>query len=289
MIRRLILVAGLIGVAGALSACSALNTLDALTPEDGYSRTVGVPFGAHSRQRLDVYRPAAAPGRAPVLVFFYGGGWREGDRASYRFVGQSFASAGYVTVVADYRLWPEVRFPAFVEDGAAAVAWVQRHIASEGGDPNRIFLMGHSAGAHLVAMLHADRAYLDQAGFKRPADGASGIAGTIGIAGPYDFRPSPGGRFADILAAGGPRPYMPIDLIEGREGPLMLVHGEIDAVVGVINARRLAERVREKGGHVDLVTYGALGHGPIVAALATPLTWLGGVRDDILAWMRARG
>jgi acetyl esterase/lipase len=270
-----------------LSGCSALGTIDALTPESGYVLRAGVPYGDNPRQKLDVYRSEKTTAPAPVIVFFYGGGWRAGDRANYRFVGQAFASDGYVVVTPDYRLYPEVRFPEFVEDGAAAVVWVQQNIAAEGGDSSRIILIGHSAGAHLAAMLHADRRFLDDAGFKRPADGSSGLAATIGMAGPYNYTPT--GRFREILnvtAAG--RPVMPLPFVEGKEAPLFLLHGESDGTVNVANTNALAEKTRAKGGQADIRLY-PLGHGPLVAALAEPLRWLGPVYDDILVWLRGQG
>ena len=285
--RRLPLVIGGFALIAALSGCSALGTIDSLTPQDGYRRNGDIAYGSESRQRLDIYRPAAGNEPAPVIVFFYGGGWRMGDRNQYRFVGQAFASQGYLVVVPDYRLYPDVRFPDFVQDGADAVTWVQRNIAKEGGDPNRIILAGHSAGAHLISMLHADRQFLDKAGFRRPADGSSGLAATIGMAGPYDYKPT--GRFRDILNVDGAgRPIMPIPFIEGREPPLLLLHGESDGTVYLGNSEALAARTREKGGSVDLRIY-SLGHGPLVAAIAQPLRWLGPVFPDMLDWLRGQG
>lgn len=270
-----------------LSGCSALGAIDALTPDHGYRLRADVAYGDKPRQKLDVYRPEKPGGPAPVIVFFYGGGWRMGDRNDYRFVGQAFASDGYVVVTPDYRLYPDVRFPGFVEDGAAAVVWTQRNIAAEGGDPNRIILIGHSAGAHLVSMLHADRRFLDDAGFRRPADGSSGLAATIGMAGPYNYTPE--GRYRDILnATAAGRPVMPLPFVEGREPPLLLLHGESDSTVYVANTNALAEKTKEKGGKADVRLY-SLGHGPLVAALAQPLRWLGPVHDDILVWLRGQG
>jgi acetyl esterase/lipase len=270
-----------------LSGCSALGAIDELTPQTGYRLRAEVAYGDLPRQKLDVYQPIRSGPPAPVIVFFYGGGWRAGSRADYRFVGQGFASDGYVVVVPDYRLYPEVRFPGFVEDAAAAVAWVQKHIAAEGGDPERIILAGHSAGAHIASMLHADRRFLDQAGFRRPPDGASGLAATIGMAGPYDYKPE--GRYRAILdAEAAGRPVMPMPFVEGKEPPLLLLHGESDGTVYLTNTQALAQKTREKGGQADVRVY-PLGHGPLVAALAQPLRWLGPVHDDILAWLDARG
>ena len=98
-----------------------------------------------------------------MVIFLYGGGWVSGERRDYGFVGRAFAARGFVTVIPDYRLVPTVRFPTFIEDAARAVRWAQDHAASFGGDPRRIDLSGHSAGAYIVAMLSLDRHYLADA------------------------------------------------------------------------------------------------------------------------------
>jgi acetyl esterase/lipase len=259
-----------------VSGCSGLDLLDAVTPSGGYTADVDIPYGDGARQYLDVYRPAQASGSAPVVVFFYGGNWETGRREDYRFVGQSFASQGFVTVVPDYRLYPEVRYPAFVQDGAAAVAWVHENIARFGGDARRIVLAGHSAGAHMAIMLAVNPAFL---GAERTA-----LAGAVGIAGPYDFVPS--GRNRDILDADGGGPSsMPIDYADGTAPPLLLLTGDDDKTVNPGNSTRLAARARKRGGKVRVVTYPNVGHERIVAVLATPFAWLLPVRKEIAAFV----
>lgn len=154
-----------------LGACSAADLLNATVPKDGYTVSHGVAFGDDPRHRLDVYVPDDLTGPAPVVVFFYGGSWRNGDREDYLFVGQALASRGFVAVVPDYRLYPEVTFPGFLDDSASAVRWVRDSIAGYRGDPDRIFLMGHSAGAYNAAMLAVDPRYLEAAGVDRAVIG----------------------------------------------------------------------------------------------------------------------
>lgn len=141
-------------------------------------------YGEDARQRLDVHRPRDAAGPSPVVIFFYGGSWQSGEKRHYRFVAQALARHGVMTVIPNYRLSPAAGFPAFVEDGAAAAAWVAARIGAHGGNPTRVFLAGHSAGAHIALLLALDRHYLDEAGFPRAA-----LAGAIGLSGPYDFLP----------------------------------------------------------------------------------------------------
>jgi acetyl esterase/lipase len=253
--------------------------LDALVPADGYRADLDLPYGAGPRRRLDVYRPAlAAAPPAPVLVFFYGGNWQTGARGRYRFVGQSFASRGCVTVVPDYRLFPEARYPGFVEDGAAAIAWVAASIARFGGDPRRIVAIGHSAGAHIALMLALNPAF----GLARGA-----LAAAVGLAGPYDFEPR--GRTREILVVDGGGPSaMPIAYADGAAAPVLLITGGADTTVRPGNSHRLAERVRAHGGSAELVVYPRVGHVRLVAALASPLAWLAPVRRDVLDFVERR-
>ena len=148
MDRRAFLALGGVAAAG----CSPAVVLNALAP-DGLAREAGLAYGEGPSRRLDVYAPPAAGGPRPVVVFFYGGSWQNGKREDYRFAGAALAAEGFVAMVPDYRKYPEVRFPGFVEDGASAVAWARREAARFGGDPSKLWVMGHSAGAHIAALL----------------------------------------------------------------------------------------------------------------------------------------
>jgi acetyl esterase/lipase len=168
------------------TACTPLSAFNTFAPKDpaGGPAVRGLAYGTHARQKLDVYPALGAAGAAPVIVFFYGGGWDSGRRQDYAWAGRALAAQGFLTIVADYRLVPEVRFPAFLEDCAHAVRWAQTNAARLGGDPQRIVLVGHSAGAYNAVMLALDQRYLAAAGVD-----ASAIRGVIGLAGPYDFYP----------------------------------------------------------------------------------------------------
>jgi len=204
-----------------LAGCSPLIVVDALSPEDGYRVESGLSFGPEARQALDVYRPLQARPGAPVVVFFYGGSWRRGERGNYRFVGQSLAARGYTVAIPDYRLYPEVAFPTFVEDGARAVAWVARSLPEA---KNGIMLIGHSAGAHIAALLTLDRSYL--AAWDLSADD---LAGMIGLAGPYAFDPSRSPRFKPIFAAAQPPDSsQPLKHARGDAPPLLGIRHDHD-------------------------------------------------------------
>ncbi|WP_082578741.1 alpha/beta hydrolase [Achromobacter sp. Root565] len=266
---------------GLLAACSPLTLLNGAVPEDASGVTADIAYGTLPRQRLDVYRPPGATG-APVVVFFYGGGWRSGERADYRFVGDALAARGMVAVVADYRLYPEAGFPAFLHDAAMAVAWTQRHIGAYGGDPERVFVAGHSAGGYIAAMLALDGRWLGGAG-SSPAT----LAGWIGLAGPYDFLP---------IVARGVRPVFgypdtpadsqPMHHVSSHAPPGLLLTGTADTTVDPRrNSVSLAHALQDAGACAHLVQYPDLGHKLLVGALSRPLRWRAPVLDDVSAFV----
>jgi acetyl esterase/lipase len=246
------------------AACSRLVFTAANAPAyfGDFSRRSDVPYGTRDRQRLDVYTPRRASDR-PIIVFWYGGGWENGRRSQYRFVGAALAKAGYVAVLPDYRLYPEVKFPAFVEDGAQALAWVVSHAAEIGGDRQRIYVAGHSAGAHLAAMLAYDGSRLASVGVPSGA-----VRGFIGLSGPYALDPN-NETYRTIFAA----PYaladwQPVQLAKAGAPPALLLHGEADDVVDVRHARAMAAKLEALGVAVTLKTYPGRGHRDTVAAFA---------------------
>jgi acetyl esterase/lipase len=265
-----------------LTGCGGVGALNALIPRGGWTRTEGIAYGLHPRQQLDVYRPRDARTPRPVVVFFYGGRWDSGARDLYPFVGEALTARGAVVIVPDYRLYPSVVFPAFVEDAALAVRWARENAARWNGDPDRILLVGHSAGAHLALLLALDERYLRDAGVPQSA-----IRGAVGIAGPYDFLPLD----EDLRPIFGPPEQwpdtQPIRFVDGDEPPILLLSAGADRVVDGHNAPNLAARIREMGGRVQHIEYPRLGHLSVLLALAHPLRRLGPVRRDVGAFLRA--
>jgi acetyl esterase/lipase len=236
-----------------LSGCN-LGTLNLLASEDGFKRTADLSYGSDQRQHLDIYTPAGSSAPAPVIIFFYGGSWINGNKNSFLYVASALTARGFVTVIPDYRLYPHIKFPAFVEDGAAVVAWVQQHIADYGGNPRNVVVMGYSAGAHIAALLALDEHYL-------PAAAAEPVQGMIGLAGPYDFLPFSDERLQDMF--GPPERYpasQPINFVDGTEPPLLLLHGKRDKLVYPLNTEHLARRVEARGGCVKAVIYRRVDH-----------------------------
>jgi acetyl esterase/lipase len=265
-----------------IAGCGPAALLNALVPDNGYRVERDLAYGDAARQRLDLYLPGEAVASAPVVVFFYGGRWEAGSKADYRFVGEALAARGFVVVIPDYRLYPEVRFPTFVEDGAAAVAWVRRNIGRFGGEPWQIHLMGHSAGAHIAALLALDRRYLAAAGVEPGT-----LESFVGLAGPYDFLPLSDATLQRIFAADDMAATQPITFAEGSAPRALLLHGTDDQTVLPGNSRRLAAALEAAGNRAQFELYPDLDHVALVAALAAPLRWLAPVLDDVTAFLRA--
>jgi acetyl esterase/lipase len=268
----------------ALARCSPVTALNALTPKGGLAITRNVAYAPGDRHSLDIYRPRDARG-LPVIMFFYGGSWREGSKNIYPFVAATLARRGNIVLVPDYRLYPEVQFPAFLQDCAQAVAWTEQHVAELGGDPKRVFLMGHSAGAYNAAMLGLDPTYLAAVGVDR-----SSLAGVIGLAGPYDFLPITGPDIRPIFATVNDGPEsQPISYADGKNPPMLLLAGTADTVVRPRNSIALAAKIRAHGGRADTKFYPGIGHIGLILSIAPAFQWLAPTLHDVTLFMNAQG
>lgn len=243
-------------------------------------------YGRHGRMRLDLYAPtgrARSAGPAPTVLFFYGGSWKKGDRRLYRPLGLALAAEGYATAIADYRLYPEVSFPEFMEDAASAFSWVKAFAEQFGGDPNNITVMGHSAGAHMGALLALDPTYLENENLT-PQD----MARFVGLAGPYSIDLARAGSVAPIFETMTNRARTrPIKLV--AEGPQMppslLLHGRADKTVHWKNTENFATAIGDRGGHVETAYFNGIGHVGLLLSLAPGLRWRAPSWDRILAFL----
>jgi len=250
-------------------------------PADGIAIEHGIAFAADRGLALDVYRPADARGDAPLVVFFYGGSWQNGSRARYAFAGRALADRGAVAVVPDYRLYPAVRFPASMEDAADAVAWARNNAARLGADPRRVFVMGHSAGGQIAALLATDGRWLARADLA-----TADLAGAIALSGPHDVRPE---GYPDLEDLFGPRETWPqarpVNFVDAGDPPFLLVHGAADDTVWPAHSEELARRLRAAGVPVQLRLYTDVGHVRPLLALRWPR--LGPVLDDTFGFIAA--
>ncbi|MCE4058085.1 alpha/beta hydrolase [Pseudomonas sp. Au-Pse12] len=269
---------------GLLAACSPLKVLNSLTPGSTFIKTRGIAYGSDPRQKLDIYQPRQAVRGAPVVVFFYGGSWNSGSRSDYDFVGEALASRGMVVVIADYRLYPQVRYPAFLEDGARAVAWTHEHIGGFGGATQRLYLMGHSSGAYNAAMLALDSRWLAQVGLSPRI-----IKGWIGLAGPYDFLPIRNTEVRPVFFyPDSPADSQPINHVSQGAPPALLIAANQDSLVNPQrNTGGLANKLRAAGVPVQEFYFARPGHATLLAALSRPLRGLAPVLERVSGFVEA--
>ena len=259
-----------------------LRTFNALVPKDRASAAIAsdIAYGDNPRQQLDIYAPTESTSMTkPVIVWFYGGSWNSGTRHGYDFAGRALAAQGFVVVVPDYRIVPEVRFPGFVEDGAEAMRWVRANIGEYSGDPDRIVVMGHSAGAHLAAMLAVDPQWL--------GEDRSAIKGLVGLAGPYDFLPL---DTSSTIEAFGEWPRLeqtqPISYADSSSPPALLLTGSEDTTVKPRNSISLAAHLTEAGVEAEVVQYDGIDHVDILIALSRPFRGRAPVLEDATQFAR---
>ncbi|WP_174292600.1 alpha/beta hydrolase [Sphingomonas bacterium] len=277
-----------LGIAAAMtSPPGLLSFLDGMVGGGrGTHRTgEGIPFGRHG-QTLDVWQPQSGPGGVahhglPVVIFWYGGGWAHGSRGAYAFAGRAFAHAGFIAIVPDYRKVPAVSFPAFLQDGAEAVKWARDHVADYGGDPRRIALAGHSAGAYTAAMLTLDPRWLRAEGVDPGI-----VKAAVGLCGPYDFYPFTVERAAAAMrGAADPLMTQPIHFARADAAPMLLVSAGDDVQVHAHNAINLTARLKAVGGRVLHEDYPGLSHENIVMALSKPFRGKGPVLAHAVAFL----
>lgn len=269
-----------------LAGCSPVRLINAVTPDDTFALTRDVSFGPVPVNRVDVYRPLGTPPDKgwPVVVFIHGGSWQKGSRDQYKFLGEALASRGIVLMASSYRLYPEVSYPDFLPDSAAAVAYALDHAARHGGNPRRVLVMGHSAGAYNAAMVALDERWLAQQGHH-----ITELAGWVGLAGPYDFIPlkdksvQPVFHHPDVPVAS-----QPIVHASARAPRTFLGVANFDAQVNPdTNSGHLAAKLEALGVPVVFKRYDGVDHLTLIGAFSRPLHRMAPVLDDVAAFVTA--
>jgi acetyl esterase/lipase len=266
----------------AMSGCRPVTAVNVLSPSTHFERQADVAYGPARRQSMDVYRPREEAPGAPVVVFFYGNGWREAAKADFEFVASALTQAGMAVLIPDYRAYPEVAFPAFVEDGALAVAWAAEHIDGVADGARPLFLMGHSAGAQIAALLALDERYLEA--LEQPVPP---VAGFIGLSGPYDFLPLEPGYLERVFPEDTRPLSQPINFVTARAPRTLLIHGTGDRRVLPEHSERLARRLADAGVPVTLKFYDGTGHIRVVAAMAPPLGFIADTLADTIEFIES--
>lgn len=282
MLRRalLILFAGLM-----LAVAAPARDVDIMTPflqtgaMDMNSKILGqgIAFADGDRKKLDIYGPENPTGPAPIVMFIYGGSWKQGDKEGYEFVGRALAAQGFVVVIPDYRLYPEVTYPDFLTDNAQAVKWIQDNIGSYGGDTSRFFIAGHSAGAYNAVMLGIEKSFLREFNVTMP------IKGIAAISGPYDFYPFEYDEVRNTFGnTDNPEGTQPVNLITSDQPPILLISGKSDPIVRVQNTEHLAEKLRASGDWVTEKYYDNVGHMEPVFAIGALWRWRAPTLTDMV-------
>ena len=276
-------VALLLSVA-AVAGCSSIlfAGLNGLSAGADLAESRGIVFDRNLDLKLDIYRPKDAS-NAPVVVFYYGGRWEFGKREDYRWFGEALARHGFVAILPDYRKYPQVKFDGFMTDAANALAWSFEHAAEYGGDPNELFVMGHSAGAHLALMLASNAKWMAPHQIK-----PTQIAGAVGLAGPYNFLPL---TEDDMIGMFGSTPEeqarsQPINFVDGDEPPMLLLHGADDTTVWPKNSTTLAQAVNAKGGHAQVIIYPGVTHSGILLSVSPTFRGKATALDDSVRFMK---
>jgi acetyl esterase/lipase len=288
MTRRRLL-APLIGaplVSAVMAACTPLALLERLGPRDRGARLLArdLPYGDDPRQTMDVYGPPGASRHSlPVVVFFYGGGWEEGRKSDYGWAAQALAARGFLVFLPDYRLVPQVHFPAFIEDAAQATARAAVIAGDHGGDPGHLAVAGHSAGAHLAMMIALDRRYMQAVG--RPGL----IKAAAGLAGPYEFLPFNVPAAVNAFGrAPDPTLTQPITFVRPDAPPVWLGHGTADVVVHDEDSILLDRALKQVGGASELKLYPGLDHADLIATFSPLFRRKAPVLDDLAIFLRQR-
>ena len=244
----------------------------------------GIAYADGDRMKLDVYGPKDPKGPAPVIMFIYGGSWKQGQRSDYQFVGRALAANGFVVVIPDYRLYPEVTYPAFLEDNASAAKWIQDNIGSYGGDTSRFFIAGHSAGAYNAVMLGLEKSFLREYNVTMP------VKAVVGISGPYDFYPFEYDEVRNTFGkTDNPEGTQPVNLVTADEPPILLLQGDQDPIVRMQNTDHLAQKLKAAGDWVTVKYYQNVGHMEAVFAIGAMWRWRAPVLTDMVAFLTQFG
>ena len=275
-------------VAFASPAAAQVNIMDPFNigpaMDDANVLATAVPYADGDRMKLDVYGPKDPVGPSPVVMFIYGGSWKQGRRQDYQFVGRALAANGFVVVIPDYRLYPDVTYPNFLEDCANAARWVQDNIATYGGDTSRFFIAGHSAGAYNSVMLGLEKAFFREYNVTMP------IKGIAAISGPFDFYPFEYDEVRNVFGkTDNPQGTQPINLVTADEPPMFLASGNQDPIVRMANTDHLAHKLKDAGNWVTVKYYENIGHMEAVFAIGAMWRWRAPVLADMVQFFTQFG
>jgi acetyl esterase/lipase len=277
-----------------------LSSRLSITAANGIARLGGgfrvqrdLVFDAEHQLKLDWYESKQAGNNSPLIIFFYGGGWMTGDKSQYLFAAQALTARGYQVVIPNYRLYPQVKFPEFLTDAAKAVAYVQKqkngqakHALAKNTQPTSpLFLMGHSAGGYIAAMIATDPQYLAQQQLDREI-----ITAVVGIAGAYSFNPAET-EYLPVFdhlqfTQQGFAPMQVDTRVQTTQSPMLLITGGKDVTVMQSNTDKLAAALSQVQSPFQLKQYPQLNHTQLMSVFVKPFRSRAPVVADIDAFFR---
>ncbi len=260
------------------AACTPVKFLNTITPSGSYKFAKDVAYMDGERQKLDIYQPKDPKPGTPVIIFVHGGSWDTGSKSIYKFVGEAFASQGYTTVIPNYRLYPDVVYPEFVNDTAAAIAYTAKRYPERG-----LIVIGHSAGAYNAMMVTVEPKYLQAQG----VEVCQTIAGTVGLAGPYGAFPLKAERLLIIFPDRHTAEDAPVNLIKGPTPPIFMAIGDKDTTVSELHSTELQKLIGARGGSADYKMYPGLNHTDVVKVLSRYFDDDSELKGDILSFIEA--
>jgi len=263
-----------------LTGCSGTSILNTLNNAEGHRSQQNIAYGEFERQKLDVYQPKEGVGQC-VVMFVYGGSWEDGSKNDYGFVGAALARRGYTVVIPDYRLYPQVTYPAFVEDIALALASepVQQLLQSR-----KLVMMGHSAGAMIAGLVSYNPDYLQAMNLSRAM-----IDAYVSLSGPHDyFLPTEKYQWTRIFGEDPDEQVkaLTVNHIHPDNPPTLIVHASDDETVTPRSAHSLAEKLTQAGVPNTKLIYDSGGHVRLAAAMGRPLGFLAPTLDDVDAFLQ---
>lgn len=274
-----------------LSGCdkSELFLVNSMAKFGDYVGHTNIHYGNHAEQSLDIYLPDSIDDKNftqyATVIFFYGGCWGACSnlvKNDYLFVAETLTANNIIAVVVDYRKFPAYLFPDIMLDAKHAVEWVSKNIENYGGNKNNLFLMGHSAGAHIASLLTFNENYLTVSAYNN-------IKGFIGLAGPYDFLPFTESYQPKLF--GPPENYalsQTTNFVDGSEPPSLLLYGNDDTRVKSRNIKSLTKIIKEKYGKVDARYYDKVDHTELLSALSIPFRGTQPILTDIVQFISSQ-
>ena len=267
-------------------SCSPLKTLNILSGASEARTEKDLAYGPHPRQKLDRYSGDESSSGSPVchIIFVYGGSWEDGSKGEYGFVGSELAKSGYLVSIPDYRLYPDVTYPEFVNDIALSISHEVEYAA---GKNRPVVLMGHSAGALIAGLISYNPKYLRSVGLD-----PSLVAAFVSVAGPHDkFLPTEKTRWTNIFGKDKHEQLqaLPVNHVQASAPPTLILHGEDDEIVTPESAKSLHQALTEKNVMSVIKMYPGVGHKRIVAAIGSPLQNLAPTLEDINSFLGELG